>query len=874
MPRVRRLVGWLRARGWALILLPLVCYTAAAVFMTWPLATQLSTHVGGGGFGDSFEYVRLGWWGAYALQNGLDPFFQSLFGYPEGIFSAAQAAQPLIYWPITLLNYPLGPVAAFNVWLLLSVILTGLTAYWLCRAVLADIPLPVAPERGRTPAALIGGLIVMAFPAVQGHLVSGHINPLANYALPVVALCLWRIGAGQGGLRMASLGAVALLILGLGNLTFPAYALLPLLLFGGIGAWLAGWARPDPRALLVMLGGGALLLLPFYWPLISEALAADRPAYLAEGGAVRYSADLLAFVSRSPFTPWAGETPDFSREVLGTNATEGAAYLGIAGAGLALIGALRWWRRVLPWMIIVVGCMVFSLGPLLKWRDQPVTYRVDGLESHIVLPWALFQDWPILNLTRTPGRFNITTGLALGVLAALGLATLLRAFSLRRTRVGTATLLAVVVVFEYQLFFPFLTTPAALPAYFLTLAGRADVRAVFDVPWDDPIAQKDALYQQTAHHRPLLAGYVTRGTSVDPARLALLSDAAIGRLHNPSLEPAQVRGLLRAHGADVIVYHRALLDWEPTLAHAARLFGPPVYRDEWRAIFEVPDQTAPVTGLPMTFAAQGWWFGPDGTPWLTGDSALYVYAPAVADHEWTIQLAPLTGPRTLRLSVDGGLARAWLIDGLAALRFYLRLEPGFHTLRFTLSGGCVQSPADPACMLPAAADFAQPAAGCQPFAGEAVCVTAALGRIETTPAGVMSYRRNPIPLAAGLSLRGFRAPPMAAPGETLIVETIWHAAQPLPEDYHLFVHVLDASGRLVEQYDGVPGGGAFPTRRWDTPQEWAETAVIPLPADLPGGRYRLFAGWYPFPDLTRLAVLSDAPGAADGLVFLREFTIR
>jgi hypothetical protein len=177
MPRVRRLLGWLRARGWSLIVLPLVCYTAAAVFITWPLATQLSTHVGGGGFGDSFEYVRLGWWGAYALQNGLDPFFQSLFGYPEGIFSAAQAAQPLIYWPITLLNYPFGPVAAFNIWLMLSVILTGLTAYWLCRAVLADIPLPVAPERGRTPAALIGGLIVMAFPAVQGHLVSGHINP-------------------------------------------------------------------------------------------------------------------------------------------------------------------------------------------------------------------------------------------------------------------------------------------------------------------------------------------------------------------------------------------------------------------------------------------------------------------------------------------------------------------------------------------------------------------------------------------------------------------------------------------------------------------------------------------------------------------------
>ncbi|MBX3085891.1 MAG: hypothetical protein KF716_29920, partial [Anaerolineae bacterium] len=58
---------WLRAHAWRLIVLPLVIYTLTAAFITWPMVTQLSTHLAGPGYTDSFEYARLGWWGQYAL---------------------------------------------------------------------------------------------------------------------------------------------------------------------------------------------------------------------------------------------------------------------------------------------------------------------------------------------------------------------------------------------------------------------------------------------------------------------------------------------------------------------------------------------------------------------------------------------------------------------------------------------------------------------------------------------------------------------------------------------------------------------------------------------------------------------------------------
>jgi hypothetical protein len=288
-----RLKSWLRTSGWRDAGLPLAIYTLAALLITWPLVTQFSTHIAGAGFGDSAEYVRLGWWARYAVQNGLNPFYQSLLGYPDGFFSATQAAQPLIYWPTALFGFFLNPIAAFNLWLLLEVILSGLSAYWLSREV-------IGASGGRsTLAALFGGLVFMAYPTVQGHLNAGHVNPLSNYALPVLALCLYRITGGRGSLRTALAGAAALLILALGNFTFPVFTLLPLVLFGG--GYLALRRRPasspqeSPRTdwrvalryLVVMFGVGVLLIVPFYLLLLADLTAPARPAYLQETGWVR-----------------------------------------------------------------------------------------------------------------------------------------------------------------------------------------------------------------------------------------------------------------------------------------------------------------------------------------------------------------------------------------------------------------------------------------------------------------------------------------------------------------------------------------------------------------------------------------------------------
>jgi hypothetical protein len=153
-----------------------------------------------------------------------------------------------------------------------------------------------------------------------------------------------------------------------------------------------------------------------------------------------------------------------------------------------------------------------------------------------------------------------------------------------------------------------------------------------------------------------------------------------------------------------------------------------------------------------------------------------------------------------------------------------------------------------------------------------VCVSMRVNALQASDSG-LTYREMPIDLDSGLTLRGFRVPDQAHGGAALPVETDWHAAQKLPGDYHMFVHLFSQDGKLGAQYDSVPAGGAFPTAKWAASQDWDEVVTLNLPADIAPGTYELYVGWYRYPDMTRLSVHSDGKHAVDGLVYLTTVTI-
>ncbi|MDX2160931.1 MAG: hypothetical protein SF162_06360 [bacterium] len=638
--------------------------------------------------------------------------------------------------------------AALNLYVLLTLALNGWAMWMLARSLIHA----VAPA-AHLPA-LVAGAVYMLYPTMQGHLGAGHIGLIAQWGVPLYTLGLFRLYDSQHSRPLVRIAAAA-----------------------GLG-------------LVVLLVMGALPGAPLNTPAESDA-----------GEIVRSSADLLAAVTPSYLHPVFGQFA-YTRQVLGDNLTEGAGYFGIAAALLSLIAVIRV-RAARGWLVVAAVAYLLSLGGLLNVFGQPVRFAFEGYQVYITLPFALAADLPLIDLVRTPGRFNLLTALAAAVLAGYGAAWL----SIRLPRLpsavkGALTLALIAgIAFEYQTFTPFPLAPAAIPPQVRDLAGRA----ILDLPYDHPVTISYSLYLQTAHERPLIAGQGAGSSTQDPAKLALLQ---------ATLDPA----LLDAVGADVIIVHRAQDDG--TLeARARAVLGDPTYADAQLTIFE-RDGAPPA---PAFQTAQGR-VNPD-------EHTAYLYAPASG---WTAARLTLPGERDTSLSLNGRVIRTFAPDaGDDAVTLPVWLPaPGFHTLRLHSVDACPQA--------------FDSALRCPPV-GTLALETGL--RESSAPA--------PIRFENGIALSAWI---VDFPLQRAVQAALrWDFGRPITRNDVRFVHVTDSAGVLILQADRPIGAAAGGT-------SWQETVSL-YRARLPAGEYRVYAGWYRLADdstLTNYALMDGAPDGSTG----------
>jgi hypothetical protein len=117
---------------------------------------------------------------------------------------------------------------------------------------------------------------------------------------------------------------------------------------------------------------------------------------------------------------------------------------------------------------------------------------------------------------------------------------------------------------------------------------------------------------------------------------------------------------------------------------------------------------------------------------------------------------------------------------------------------------------------------------------------------------------------AGLE-RGEMVIPVALVGplqqnDSLRLNVIWQPLRPFSQNLKVFVHLVDASGKVLAQYDGYPQAGAYPTLDWAPGELIEDSYPLLLPADAPAGPYRVYLGLYDEATLTRLPVPTDSEG--------------
>src|SRR5690606_14066627 len=305
-------------------------------------------------------------------------------------------------------------------------------------------------------------------------------------------------------------------------------------------------------------------------------------------------------------------------------------------------------------------------GPLLKLYDQPLAVRVADYPTYISLPWALFQNLPILNIARTPARFNFAVGFAVAVMAGYGAAYLESRIKPPARWIGLLLLMAL-IAFEYQFFWGMPTVPATIPRQVVELREREDVRAVFDVPWEHLLTDKDGMYLQTGHGLPMIAGHITRRTPLNPA---------MGFLLQRTLDPA----LLDQAGVDIIILHKEWDDEEGALdAFLRGRLGAPFYEDQLITVFNVP----PYVGEPPGFISS------IELPDQIGEQAdLYFYAPAPGTVTLTGQVAS-DSPRDAILYLDNTPILEWTVQNEIGLNVPVEIQSaGYHTLTIAADLPC------------------------------------------------------------------------------------------------------------------------------------------------------------------------------------------
>lgn len=120
-----------------------------------------------------------------------------------------------------------------------------------------------------------------------------------------------------------------------------------------------------------------------------------------------------------------------------------------------------------------------------------------------------------------------------------------------------------------------------------------------------------------------------------------------------------------------------------------------------------------------------------------------------------------------------------------------------------------------------------------PFVG-AVRLSAA-----TPPAG-----EPPPPGGSAIRLGGAEFSSVWRSGTEQPVTLRWYAAEAVPTDYTVFLHLRNSDGSLVAQADGPPLDGWYPTSWWAAGEWVSDEHLFPIPNGTPPGTYQLVTGLY------------------------------
>jgi len=645
-PRSRTLRDTLR---WNEHIAAILCYAALSIVISWPTVAHFTTALTSTG-GDARHELYLLWHTQQVLL-GRQPLFEaSLLYYPLGTTLLTHSTGP-VTGLVALPFWLWGPAAAFNGTLLAGLTLSGYAMFLLAR----DVGL-------ESEVAFFAGCFVLAAPMTLAGLPE-HLTKSFTAGMPLVLLALRRALNPHHHLRWTLVVGLALLFVLLHN----GYQFIYIALACGVMglATLLGAPREQRRTVIGRIILAALSALALCAPLLIAILRAshDPTLLVAVNPNLPDAPDLLQFLLpdriSALFGTWSLSIlqPDDAAAQISHETAVSLPWIGLILAGL---GMIRDRRRVWPWLLLALLCVIFGLGPELYVRGQPLL-----IGGHAIrMPYAYLRQLPGLEFMRTPGRFMQVGVIGLGIGAACGLAWLVH--HLPRWR-GPLLISAPALLLLQIWPRPF---PAEslrpTPPFYQQIANDPAQYGVFDLPlkpaagfsYGLAFQHTSSFYQiyQITHGKGIDGGYVSRTYARHPIFNALLNTRSAGmsilRINGQISAFASFQDDLAQNGYRYVVLHKDQTQMPDTsfapgyessrqLLDVAFAGQQPLVNDAWTTVYPVIANSS----LHLSFG-QGWRTPESKWCWATSPATLEIESPAAQTVQLQITSVYLHDPQS------------------------------------------------------------------------------------------------------------------------------------------------------------------------------------------------------------------------------------
>ncbi|HEX4521497.1 MAG TPA: hypothetical protein VH063_18125 [Gaiellaceae bacterium] len=386
------------------------------LFFGLPIATHPGRVVVGSDFDPEIFIWFFAWW-PHALAHGENPIVTHAVWAPTGYDLAWATAIPVLALAFSPLTALAGPVVTYNVVSILLPALSAWTAFLLCRYLTKRLWPSVA-----------GGYLFGFSTYLLGH-EQGHLNLVAVFLVPLVALVVLRYLDGELGRRRLALYLGVLLAAQVGISTeILATLTFALVTACAVAFWLVPARRERLRSLVVPAVGAygiaALLAAPLVYYTLTDFTSGEL------GPTAEFVADPVNLVVPTPVTAVGGDAAKSISAHFPPNYLEQTSYIGLPLLAILVLFFVR--RRRDPagrFLLVSFGIVLLAaLGSRLHVLGKGI----------VPLPWTAVARQPVFDNVYTV-RLMLYAFLAASVVVALWAASGAR----RWLRIGLPVLAAV-----------------------------------------------------------------------------------------------------------------------------------------------------------------------------------------------------------------------------------------------------------------------------------------------------------------------------------------------------------------------------------------------------------------------------------------------